>query len=66
MTNREARKLNGRKIVRIEMRSFRDGRGGWATNPVIYLDDGSNLSFRVQEVEEDGYGIILDVEEKRK
>ncbi|MCI0393203.1 MAG: hypothetical protein MOB07_31125 [Acidobacteria bacterium] len=59
-TKQAKRLLKGRTIVNVEVRSFRDGRRGWATHPVITFDDGSKLLFHAQETELDRYGVALN------
>ncbi len=57
--NRDAmRRLVGRTIVKIKPRAFRDGRGKWAYDPVVVLDDGTAFTFLVQETEAD-YGVDI-------
>jgi hypothetical protein len=51
-----ARSLVGRTIAAVDLNEHDDGRGGTATDPRITLDDGSFLTFSVQETEGD-YGI---------
>src|SRR5262245_5840002 len=51
--------LKGKKIVNVEMNAFRDGRGGWATRPVITFEDGSFILFVTQETETGDYGVAL-------
>lgn len=59
MDSRQVTKaLKGRTIKEVRLRPFRDGRGGWATNPLIIFEDGSHLFFEVQETETD-YGVQL-------
>jgi hypothetical protein len=50
------RTLVGRTIVGFEQRPFNNGRGGYATNPVIRLDDGTELTFDTEETERLVYG----------
>jgi hypothetical protein len=50
------RTLVGRTIVGFEQRPFSNGRGGYATNPVIRLDDGTELTFDTEETERLVYG----------
>ena len=56
------RRLVGRKIVKIRLNPFRDGRGSnsVAHSPTILLDDGTILRFYVQETDvgECGIGIV--------
>jgi len=51
-----ARYLVGRKIVAVEMKPFDTGHVGMgamaiSNDPVLVLDDGSRISFRVDETE---------------
>lgn len=60
MTSREAtRKLRGRIVKTVELRPFRDGRGGFAHSPVIFFTDGTALSFVTHETESTEYGTSL-------
>jgi hypothetical protein len=67
MTQREARALVGRRIVKVELRRFPTDRAGakrndsdyWATDPQILLDNGRWLRFNVQETEVGEYGVEL-------
>lgn len=59
-----SRKLNdhlrGRRIVKVKRNPFRKSdiaRDGWAHNAEIILDDGSRLTFSVEETETGEYGI---------
>ena len=54
-----ARELLGRTIVAVEQRTFPDGRGGTAHDPKITLDDGSVLTFTVEETEQGDYGVFV-------
>lgn len=58
--------LLGRRIVRVGLRSFSDGRGSLAHNPVLYLDNGSCVTFSVEETEHGYYGVQIDVSPPRK
>lgn len=51
-----SRQLVGRRIVGFDPRPFPDDRGGVAHNPVIRLDDGSQLAFIIEETEHGEYG----------
>lgn len=55
------RLLKGRKIVDIEVNSFRDGRGPGtrSTSPRITLDDGSVIIFQGEETEVNCYGVAM-------
>jgi hypothetical protein len=53
------RTLVGRTIVGFEQRPFSNGRGGYTTNPVIRLDDGTELTFDVDETEQLEYGVRI-------
>lgn len=61
-----AGQLIGRKILLVDLRAFDDGRGGRAFAPEITLDDGSTLSFVVQETETGEYGIEMQRGRVRK
>ena len=58
-----ARTMVGRTIVRVQLRPFNPETAGqrdgdpYATNPLVYLDDGSVLAFYTQETEIGEYGI---------
>jgi hypothetical protein len=49
----------GRRIVGVRLNKFKDGKGGWATNPVLTLDNGLKVSFVVQETDVGEYGIEI-------
>jgi hypothetical protein len=53
--------LKGKTIKRVRMRAFRDGRGGWAYDPIIEFTDGSNITFNVQESDVGRYGTAIDL-----
>jgi len=60
--------LAGRRIVRVEMHPFPDGRGrdsplprGQATAPCFFLDDGQVVTFYTQETEVGEYGTGISV-----
>jgi hypothetical protein len=53
------RQLVGRRIINFDPGSFNDSRGGVAHDPVITLDDGSVLSFSVEETDTGDYGIHI-------
>jgi hypothetical protein len=53
------RALVGKTIVGLKQRPFRNGRGGYATNPVIRLSDGTELTFQVEETEQLEYGVRI-------
>ena len=55
------RKCIGKRIKRIRLRPFPDGRGGRAYDPIIELDDGTRIQFYVQETDVGEYGVELDV-----
>lgn len=55
-----AKQLVGRRIVAFDARPFQDGRGGTAHWPIIWLDDGSFLSFEVEETDTGDYGIRVE------
>lgn len=58
-----ARHLVGRRIVAVDMRSFKSGEGRGKRvchDPVVTLDDGSVLSFVVEETDSgDCYGVSI-------
>jgi hypothetical protein len=58
------RDLKGRKIVDVKLRRFRDGRGGWATDPLLTLDDGRKVWFIAQETEVAEYGVEIGISAK--
>jgi len=51
------RELKGLTITGFDLRSFDDGNGRKAHDPVIHFDDGSRLVFVVHETEVGEYGI---------
>lgn len=55
------RQLVGRRIVGFEPHPSKDGpHGSTVHDPVIYLDDGSQLRFIAEELEEGGnYGVLI-------
>jgi hypothetical protein len=53
------RTLVGKTIVGFEQRPFRNGRGGFSTNPIIRLSDGTELTFQVEETEQLEYGVRI-------
>lgn len=55
------RRLVGRKIVKTEARPFSDGRGGKTYDPRITLDDGTTLTFVVEETDDNEYGVRVVV-----
>lgn len=60
-------RIVGRTITRLQLEPFPDGRGGTAYTPSITLDDGSFLTFSVQETESMyGIGVWLHTTEPRK
>jgi hypothetical protein len=52
------KRLVGRTIVKTETRPFPDGRGNTVYNPRLTLDDGTTVSFMVEETEDD-YGVRI-------
>ncbi len=55
-----ARYLLGRTIVAVDLNEFEDDEGGKCTDPVIVLDNGSQLRFVVQEAPGVGeYGVCI-------
>lgn len=60
VNNRSAgRLITGRTIYQISLRHFDNGRGGFATDPTITLDDNTWLEFTVEETETGEYGIAV-------
>lgn len=60
MKRATAKQLVGRRIVAVDFRPFPTGRGrGRTTNPSITLDDGSILTFDVEETEDLDYGVEI-------
>jgi hypothetical protein len=53
------RQLVGRRIIDFDPGTFDDARGGKAHDPVITLNDGSVLSFSVEETDTGNYGIRI-------
>ena len=51
--------LMGRRIVGLRLNKFSDGKGGWATNPMLTLDNGLEMWFVVQKTEAGDYGIEI-------
>lgn len=51
MTLATARLLVGRAIVAVDLRSYPDGRGGKAYNPVFTLDNGATVTFEIVETD---------------
>ena len=49
----------GRKIVDVELNSFRDGGGYWNYDPVFFLDDGTRIDFMATKTDVGKYGIEL-------
>jgi len=52
------KRLVGRTIVKSEARPFPDDRGNTVYNPRLTLDDGTTVSFMVEETETD-YGVRI-------
>jgi hypothetical protein len=59
------KRLRGRRIVDIDVEAFRDGKGGWAWDPTIHLDDGARVYFTTQETEVGRYGVAVSVLEPK-
>jgi hypothetical protein len=58
----KARDLVGRTITAVDFRKFQRGPNrGWATDPVLTLDNGKQVHFVVQETEVGEYGIEVCV-----
>ena len=55
-----SRLIAGRRILRIDLNPFDDGRGGTAYAPVIWLDNGAKLIFDVAETDVGVYGVTPD------
>lgn len=55
------RLIVGKRIEAIILNPFKNGRGGHAFHPVLVLEDGSSLAFRVQETDThtNEYGVEL-------
>ena len=53
--------LRGKKIGRVRLNGFADGRGGRAYMPEILLASGDTLRFTVVETEVGEYGVRLVV-----
>jgi hypothetical protein len=49
--------LHGKRIAKVEMRAFDNGRGQLTYDPVLHFNDGSMLYFIVEETESQNYGI---------
>jgi hypothetical protein len=58
--------LIGRKIVAVNLRSFPDGKGGTATDPLLTLDNGRRIWFVVDETEVGEYGVCICIAGKEK
>ena len=54
MTLAIPRLLVGRRIVAVALNPRPDGRGGKAYSPVLTLDNGATVSFKVQETDVHG------------
>jgi len=54
-----ARLLKGRTIVGYKSGAFRDGRGGWAHDPRLILDNGAVIAFNTEETEVGDYGTAI-------
>lgn len=55
-------RLRGRKIVKVIWNEFGTGRGAEkTTDPTFILDDGSRLTFSVEETEVGEYGISVNL-----
>jgi hypothetical protein len=54
-----ARHLVGKKIVAFHANPWPDSRGGTAHNPVIVLNDGTELHFVVEETNTGEYGVLV-------
>jgi hypothetical protein len=53
-------RLFGRKIVKIDWNEFHTGRGAdKSTDPTLWLDDGSFVTFTVRETEVGEYGVEI-------
>tara|TARA_Y100000310_G_scaffold341880_1_gene442695 strand:+ start:64 stop:249 length:186 start_codon:yes stop_codon:yes gene_type:complete len=51
--------LIGKKIVGFKTRAYPDGFGGEAHDPLIYLDDGSVLTFITENTAEGETGVFV-------
>lgn len=58
--------LIGRRIVDVKWNYFDDGRGGKASAPALYLDNGQMLFFSTQETEHGEYGTALCITKRLK
>lgn len=59
-------RLRGRKIVKVIWNEFPTGRGNAkSTDPTFILDDGSRLSFSVQETDVGEYGISVNLHKSK-
>ncbi len=57
--------LIGRTIIAVQMRPFRDGRGGTAHAPLVTLDDGRKVWFVTEETEIGEYGTLICITDKK-
>lgn len=53
--------LHGRSIEGIDWNWFSDGRGGYASAPVLRLRGGVRVSFRTIETESGAYGVNMSI-----
>lgn len=66
LQNTRKPRIRGRKIVKIDWNEFNTGRQdshgklAKSTDPKFYLDDGSILTFSVEETEIGEYGISVN------
>ena len=58
--------LKGKKIKKAHLNPFPDGRGGKAYRPHIVLEDGTIISFVVQETDVGEYGVEPIILKKAK
>lgn len=50
----------GKRVVRVDLNAFKDGRGQTCHKPRIWFEDGSHIHFTTEEVEGGGdYGTAI-------
>jgi hypothetical protein len=60
-TPKALRSLKGTRIRSVLLNAFRDGRGSWAHDPTIELEDGTILHFVIHETDAEENGIDLRI-----
>lgn len=50
----------GKRVDKVWLRPFKDGKGGTAHDPIIEFGDGSRISFTVEETEVGEYGVRIN------